>query len=237
MSVKEKLNDIKKKLAAMKKKSDYKKANKERAKQAQLTVDLANCAGDLGICKKEYEWSVRDLSRLIQQGIMNGNNVEFQKEQLIDAAVGYILVDEAMYVLQSVGTYDSLTRAYDLLDAATMSITGEKAIKFPSFSGGKPKRKEFDYLNSSDLIEEKKGFVSEFLDDLIESGDIQATITEARKKKNERPSMGSNAQEMPDPSYGTPGASSWQSRDELLKKQLINDAILGNTSYKPGPKS
>ena len=224
MSVKEKLNDIKKKLAAMKKKSDYKKANKERAKQAQLTVDLANCAGDLGICKKEYEWSV-------------GNNVEFQKEQLIDAAVGYILVDEAMYVLQSVGTYDSLTRAYDLLDAATMSITGEKAIKFPSFSGGKPKRKEFDYLNSSDLIEEKKGFVSEFLDDLIESGDIQATITEARKKKNERPSMGSNAQEMPDPSYGTPGASSWQSSDELLKKQLINDAILGNTSYKPGPKS
>lgn len=229
MAVNDRIEIVKKKLQNMKKKYEYNKANKEREHRAQLTVDLMDCAGDLGVCKSEYVWIIRDQSAVVREGIKSGFNVEQQKLQLLDAAVGYMLVNETMYVLKSITSYDELSRAFDLLDVATKKITGEKAVKFSMFGSKKPKRSEYGYLNSSDTIEEKKNIVTGFLDDLIETGDIEKCIAESHKQKNMNPNIDNKFDYMSN--AGTDASNSenpFHSDGVRPKSQILKDARLGN---------
>ena len=183
MELMNKIDKVKGKLNDLIRKYKFKKANKERKHQAELTLDMVNCAGDLGACKKEYEWIIRDQSRMILQGRRDGYDSHVQESQLLDAAVGYMLVNEALYVLQSVASYDGIVRAYDLLDAATKKITGEKTFPFSGRSKKKPERAEYEFINSAKTVQEKKEMAADFLEELILTGNIDKCIEEARKKK------------------------------------------------------
>ena len=81
MKIMDKVDKVKDKLNDLIKKYNYKKANKERKREADLSLDMVKCAGDLGACKKEYEWIIRDQSRIILQGMQEGHDVYVQKNQ------------------------------------------------------------------------------------------------------------------------------------------------------------
>ncbi len=188
MSVNDKINQVKDKLDKLKRDHRFKKANKERAIEAELTYDIVKCAGDLGACKKEFFYTIKDQSEFIRKGRAESYNTAIQETQLRDAAIGYMLVKDALFALQSITSYDSVTHAYDLLDAATKKITGEKV--FPFFKDSKkkkPKRDEYGFINSAEAVEAKAGIVDSFFERLIETGDIDLCIKEAQEKSASNP--------------------------------------------------
>ena len=184
MSVNDKLHAAKKKLEALKKNHRYKKANKDRAIQAELTYEITKCAGDLGVCQKDFKYTIEEQSFYIRKGKAEGYDVKVQEMQLEDAAVGYMLVKDALFALKSVYSYDSIEHAYNLLDSATNKITGERAFPFFGTSAKKPKREEYGFLNSQETYEAKKAMFHSFKDRLIMTGDIEACIEEANQNKN-----------------------------------------------------
>lgn len=183
MSVEDKLHAAKKKLEAMKKNHRYKKANKDRAIEAEFTYEIAKCAGDLGVCLKDFKYAIEEQSFYIRKGKAEGYNISVQEQQLEDSAVGYMLVKDAMFALRSVYTYDSIDHAYSLLDRATNKITGERTFPFFGTSAKKPKREEYGYLNAQETYEEKKSMYYSFKETLIMTGDIEACIEEYHQNK------------------------------------------------------
>ncbi len=181
MNIKEMISSAKKKIEQIKKNYHFKSENERRKKEAQLTEELMICAGDLGVCRSTYERAVRRQSEEIREGMANGYPVTVQKNLLMDAAVGYMIVKEALFVIQSVATYDSIVDAYALLDMAAKTITGEK-MKRPKKSK-RPSREEYAFLNSFETVEAKKRIVtsSGFMDMLIATGDIEKCIEAARE--------------------------------------------------------
>lgn len=181
MNMKDKIEPIKKKFEQLKRKHRFKKENDKRKQEAQLTKDLVDCAGDLGLCRSNYERSIRQQSEQIRQGMAEGYPVTVQKNLLMDAAVGYMLVCDALFVIRSVASYDSIVQAYDLLDAATRTITGEKAPLFSGIGKGKkkPVREEYDFINADETVEAKKKIVTTggFMEMLIETGNIDKCIS------------------------------------------------------------
>lgn len=185
MSAADKLNQVKKKMEAIKKDHRYKKANKDRAIQAELTYEITKCAGDLGVCQKDFKYTIEEQSYFIRKGQAEGYDTSVQEMQLEDATIGYMLVKDALFALRSVYSYDSVGHAYDLLDAATMKITGEKAFPFFDKSSKKPKREEYGFLNSQEAYEQKRAMYSSFKDKLILTGDIEECIEEAKQNRNQ----------------------------------------------------
>ena len=178
MSVSDKLHNVKKKLDNIKKNHRYRKSNKDRAVQAEITYEIAKCAGDLGACLKDFKYTIEEQSEFVRKGRAESYPTQVQEGQLRDAAIGYMLVKDALFVLKSVSSYDSVENAYILLDAATGKITGEKV--FPFFSGSKkPKREEYAFLNSQEAYQKKQEMYDCFVEKLIDTGDIEACIAEA----------------------------------------------------------
>ena len=185
MNIKETIESAKKKIEEIKKKHRFKSENDRRKREAQLTEELMICAGDLGVCRSTYERAVRRQSEEIREGMADGYPVTVQKNLLMDAAVGYMMVKEALFVIQSVATYDSIVDAYALLDMAAKTITGEK-IKRPKKSK-RPNREEYAFLNSFETVEAKKKIVTSggFMDRLIATGDIEKCIASAWEQSGE----------------------------------------------------
>ena len=178
MSGNDKLHAAKKKLEAIKKNHRYRKANKDRAVMAEITYEIAKCAGDLGACLKDFKYTIEEQSFAVRKGRAECYPTQIQEGQLRDAAIGYMLVKDALFVLKSVSSYDSVENAYILLDAATGKITGERV--FPFFSGSKkPKREEYAFLNSQEAYQKKQEMYDSFVEKLIDTGDIEACIEEA----------------------------------------------------------
>lgn len=185
MDLKETIELTKRKIEQIKRNYRFKSENNRRKLEAKLTEDLVSCAGDLGVCKSSYERAVRRQSQEIREGMQKGYPVAVQKTLLMDAAIGYMLVEDALFVLQSVATYDSITDAYALLDMAAKTITGEK-VKQPKKSK-RPSREEYAFLNSFETVQAKKKIVSSkgFMDMLISTGDIHKCIAAAREQNIE----------------------------------------------------
>ena len=236
MEIMNKIDKVKGKLNDLLKKHKYKKANKERKHEAELTLDVVNCAGDLGACKKEYEWIIRDQSRMILKGRQEGYDVRVQEAQLLDASVGYLLVNEALFVLQSVATYDGIVRAYELLDTATKKITGEKTFPFSGHKRKNPERSEYGFLNSEQMVQEKKAMATEFQEQLIATGNIDKCIEKKNKKKiAEQHAQIGASYDMPQPGIDMGGAGIKLSEDEMkLFRQRANSPSAGLDSPHSG---
>lgn len=182
IAVKEKVEAVKKKIEQIKRSYHFKKENDRRKHEAQLTKDLMDCAGDLAVCRSNYERAIRLQSEEIREGMAKGYPVTVQKNLIMDAAVGYMLVNEALFVIQSVASYDSIVDAYALLDMAAKTIAGEK-VKMPKAKKN-PTREEYAFLNSVESVEEKKKIVTSggFMEMLIATGDINKCIEAAREQ-------------------------------------------------------
>jgi len=181
MAIMEAMEDAKRHLEEIKKNHRFKKANLAREEMAELTASLAKCSGKLEICRKDFNRTIRTQSRNISDGLRQGADTMVQEQMLWDAAMGYLLVRDAMFALRTINSYDSVAHAYDLLDAATKQITGKRSslAKFVHIKSGKT-RNEYGYITSATAVKEKETLLESFFDRLKVNGDIEECLSLAR---------------------------------------------------------
>ena len=178
MAISDILEDAKDYLEQLKKKYRFKKANLRREEQAELQASLAKCRGKLELCKNDFNRTIRTQSRNIADGMRIGADTLIQEQMLWDAAVGYMLVRDAIYALSTINSFDSVSHAYEMLDAAVKQMSGKKS-KFPHFGPSKD-RNAYGYITSSAAVKEKETLLESFFDRLKTSGNIEECLGMAR---------------------------------------------------------
>jgi hypothetical protein len=101
-----------------------------------------------------------------------------QEQILWDAAMGYLLVRDAIYSLNSVNTYDSVEHAYEMLDEAVKVMTGKGKPSDKLHLGQQRERDAYGFVTSSAAIKQKEALLETFFEQLKVSGDIEACLRE-----------------------------------------------------------
>ena len=189
MTILDSLAEAKDALAEAKKKHQFKKANQERQKMAQLQSDLARCRGKLEICKNDFDRTIRAQCKNIRKGQQDGMDTLLQEQILWNAALGYLLVRDAIYAVQTVNSYDSVQHAYEMLEQATLQLTkpGKKGSVFGTDT--KKERNEYGYITSRRSRKEKERMLELMFDKLKLTGDIEQCIEELNHPGTESGSL------------------------------------------------
>ena len=176
-----KLEDARSALEALKRKRRFKKANDARAESAELLSAMATCRGKLEICKKDFNRTICSEVRNIAEGVSIGADTTIQEQTLWDAAIGYMMVKDAIYSLKTISTFDSVTHAYDMLGTAIDLISERQRVlpKLPKI-GPKRSRNVYGYITSNAALEQKQEILDGFFEELKHTGDIEACLAAAR---------------------------------------------------------
>lgn len=192
MSVSTMLDDAKSTLADLKRKYKFKKANDSRKEAAELQSSMAKCRGQLEICMKEFKRTITTQCRNIAEGKAQHADTIIQEQILWDAAIGYMLVKDAIYALKTVNSHDSVSHAYDMLDAAVAQMNGKKNKLLDVPHLRKPKaRNAYGYINSSSAAKEKEMLLDSFFERLKEAADIDTCLEGAYNLNADTSSRGS----------------------------------------------
>lgn len=182
MEINEKLEGVKSKLQKIIKEKKYRKANLEREEKAELLATVALCNGELNTCLNSFEIAIRNQCSNIIEGRNEGYDTTSMETTLKGAAIGYLLVKDAMFMLRSVTTYESVIRAYDLLDKAGFDLNRKKRLFGTTGSELKKARKDIkDYVDSETVAAAKKDIVESIFEELIETSDIEQCIKSRRE--------------------------------------------------------
>ena len=185
-SISEMLEDAKASIKQMEKKHNFRRANRDREAAVQLQYDLGLCRAKLERCKKQFGQTIREQSRHIEKGRSEGLDVLVQEQILWDAALGYLLVRDAIFALQSVNNYDTVEHAYELLDAAVRQMTGKREKKRNWGFKGNKERDSYGYLTSAATLREKETKLDGFFEELKKTGDIEACLATAQNPNDVR---------------------------------------------------
>ncbi len=177
----EMIGDAKTAIKNLQRKFDFKKANRDRAAAAKLQYELGVCRGKLEICRKQFSRTILTQSGNIAQGRAAGIDTMLQEQILWDSAIGYLLVRDAIYALQSITSYDSVAHAYEMLDAAAAQISGQRSGGLSKIFSFEPKweRNAYGYITSSAAVKQKEAFLDTFFEELKETGDIETCLQTA----------------------------------------------------------
>lgn len=236
MTITDLLNDAKKSLNDIMRKRKFRKANMERAERAELTAEIAKCSGKLNSCKMNFRSAIREQHQHIAEGRKMGYDTIPQEQIMWDAAIGYMLVEDAAYALRSMANYDSMTRAYEMLDKAYLQMTGRKSKLSKRRNNSVSDRDGFGYINSEDVIAAKEELLDSFFEQLKITGDIDACLkisvnpasTEAERRTHystEKKDLGSHADRFDQLSNMLDEMDS-NSDDDIDFSTLADDAII-----------
>lgn len=190
MSLMDMLNNAKTGLSDLKRKYKFMKANKSREAAAELQASLAKCRGQLEICAKEFNRVIVNQSKNIAAGKKQNADTILQEQMLWDAAIGYMLVKDAIYAVQTINSHDSVAHAYDMLDAAVEQMKGKKnkLLDIPHLKAPK-RRNAYGYVNSDAAVKEKEIMLDGFFEKLKVTGDIEACLKEIYAASNAATAM------------------------------------------------
>lgn len=181
MSISDTLDDVKTSVKEIMRKRRFKKANMERQEAAELQSSLAKCRGKLEVCRKDFARSIKTQSRNIAEGQQMGMETIIHEQMMWDAAIGYMLVNDAIFALKSISTYDSIAHAYEMLEAATKQISGKKSgLSGVAHIGSTKERNSYGYLTSSAAVKEKEELLDSFFERLKVTGDIETCLAMAK---------------------------------------------------------
>lgn len=185
MSISDTLEEVKSYLADIKKKYRFRKAAVARAAAVELQTTLAQCRGKLEICKKDLNRTINNQSKNICEGLSLGTDTIIQEQILWDAAIGYMLVRDAIYALETINSYDAVSHAYEMLDTAMKQVAGKKS-GFPGNMkiGSTKERNAYGYITSSTALKEKEAMLESFFEVLKQEGDIEKQMAAARNPAN-----------------------------------------------------
>lgn len=178
MAIKDFLHAAEKKMEKASKKRRYDRANRECEEQIDLMTAQAMCRGKLEVCQRDFERTIRQQSNAIREGEAIDADTSIQEQILFDAAVGYMLVREAIYSLRSINSHHSISHAYDMMDLATKQMSGKKSgLPLKSIRS----RNIYGYVTSETAYQLKCDVVSSFFDELRETGDIEDCLSRAQR--------------------------------------------------------
>jgi len=222
-----KLEDAKSALNELNRKRRFKKANNARTEAAELQSSLATCRGKLEVCKKDFNRTIRTEARNISDGLSIGADTTIQEQTLWDAAIGYMMVKDAIYSLRTISTFDSVTHAYDMLNTAIDLMSERQRIlpKMPKL-GSKRERNIYGYITSNAALEQKQALLDGIFEELKRSGDIEACLANARNPAAVSSARKSGQLEEPDRSRWDEALGKASSADEIE----INEADLNSMS-------
>ena len=224
-----KLEDAKRALDALKRKRSFKKANDARAEAAELQAALATCRGKLEVCKKDFNRTIRTEARNISEGLSIGADTTIQEQTLWDAAIGYMMVKDAIFSLRTISTFDSVTHAYEMLGTAIDLISERQRVlpKLPKV-GPKRDRNIYGYITSNSALEQKQEILDGFFEELKLTGDIEACLAAARLPSEVRAArltglgVEGDAQRWNDVLGDRPGAAELPELDEETLAQMMD---------------
>ena len=186
-------DDAKKALAELKREMDFKRKNKKRAAAVELLDALARCRGKLEISRTSFERSIREQSAFIQEGLREGHDTMIQENSLYDAALGYLLVREAVFALKSINNYDSVEHAYELLNEAVKIMSGKAKPKNSLNLGKQHERNVYGFITTNASLRAKAEMVDNFYDELMRTGDIESCIDHYKDERSARESQGEDS--------------------------------------------
>lgn len=170
MSIQDSLKAAKAKLEVMMKDRRFKKANLKREEQIDLMTAQAACRGKLELCQRDFDRIIREQSRYIREGQAIGADTLIQEQMLWDAAIGYMMVRDAIYSLRTINTHTSLAHAYDMLDLVTKTTSGKKSgLPLKTIRD----RNIYGYVTSSAAYQEKTELLDTFFEELKTTGKIE----------------------------------------------------------------
>ena len=176
-------DDSKKALDELRRDKNFRSQNKEREDEKKLQMALGACRGKLEISRTEFERSIRNHSKSIKKGLKEGRDILLLEQTLWDAAIGYMLVSDAIFALESINSYDSVERAYELLDEAVKIMTGKAKPKESLNLGKQRGRGVYGHVTSKTAIKRKEDMLESFFSELKESGDIEACLDAYRNEQ------------------------------------------------------
>lgn len=177
------IKDMKAKLENAAKNRKYKQANRDREEQVQLMVAQSKCRGELELCQQDFERTIRKQSAYIQEGEALGVDTSTQDQMLYDAAVGYLLVREAIYSLRTINTHNSISHAYGLMDLATRQMSGKKSgLPLKAIRD----RSIYAYATSEEAYQKKCDVVDGFYEELRKNGDIEYCLNLPKKSEDQK---------------------------------------------------
>lgn len=181
MAIIDVLDDAKARLHEIKRKYKFKQARKAREQAVDLQVALAECRGKLETCRKDLNRTIKTQSRNIGEGVKEGADTIIQEQILWDAAIGYMLVRDAIFALKTINSHDSVSHAYDMLDAAVKQMSVKKSGGFkPLMVHSEKDRNAYGYINSGKAVKEKEEMLDTFFEQLKVTGDIDECLAGAR---------------------------------------------------------
>lgn len=185
MSITDIMDNAKRSLEELKRNRRFKKANRDREETVQLQADIMKCRGQLEICRKDFIRSIKTQQRNIEEGRREGMDTFIHEQTMWNAALGYMLVRDAIFALKSVSSYDSVARAYEMLDAATKQMSGKKGtLSATTGTKSTKKRSEYGQITSASVIKEKEEILSGFFEQLKRTGDIEACMDALRSDES-----------------------------------------------------
>ena len=220
MGIQDSLNAAKAKLEEAMRDRRFRKANLAREEKIALQTAQAMCRGKLEVCQRDFNRIIREQSRYIQEGQTIGADTMIQEQMLADAAIGYMLVKDAIYSLRTINNHNSLSHAYSMMDLATRHMSGKKSgLPLKSIRN----RNIYGYVTSDAAYKEKAELLGTFYDELVNCGDIEACLNKARHP-NERDAAlrNSYASDYHHPESSCSGASS--SAMDRIRNQNAHDS-------------
>lgn len=180
----------------------FQRANLNREEKIALQAALAKCRGKLEVCQKDFARIVREQSKNIREGQSIGADTLVQEQMLWDAAIGYMLVRDAIFSMKTINTHQSVAHAYEMMDLATRQMSGKKS--------GLPlktvrDRNVYGYVTSEAAYKEKEELLDSFFEQLKSSGDIEECLSHAQHpSRRESALRDAYTKDAPLPSRETP---------------------------------
>lgn len=212
--IKMKTQKVKKTIENMMKDKNYKNKQKFLDWKCKYSEQLHYCCGDLSVCKNNFSMIIFDVVKKINQGEDELRNVDLQKKELENAAIGYMIADDAEYILNSISNYDAINYAYDSLNMAERRLKGDIPSKKHWLFGKKPERESVSSILENEKIESERYKIYQAIeDDLLTHGSIEKALKDYRAKKKkeletkrirpERTESADNVSAEPETSYET----------------------------------
>jgi hypothetical protein len=176
-----KIEEAKKAIEELKRNRKFKKANLARAEAAELQNQLAVCRGKLEICKNDFNRTIRHEAKSIAEGVQMGADTVIQEQTMWDAAIGYMMVRDAIYSLKTISTFDSVNYAYDMLGTA-VDLMADRKHSAPKLSKimNRRGRNVYGYITSNAALQQKQEILDSFFEDLKRTGNIEECLALAR---------------------------------------------------------
>ena len=175
-----KIDSVCDKFAEIMKERNFALAREKSEAEVKYSVEVFTSLGYLALCKEKFNNDISYQAANIKEGIEKEFPVVQQERLLRETIIGYLMVREAEFLLNSVSTIDNITNAYNLLDSITKQISHiDSEVKLPK--GNKLRQrahKECEKIESSESVVQRQAEKTEaILQDVIKGIPIEEVLS------------------------------------------------------------